>query len=125
MKLQGMREIRRCLTLRCFSILFSLILLLHPSIYICTHPYNSALDNESEQAVQDALDTLLKTNKEMTTVIVAHRLRTVRNADMIAFIEKGKVVEKGTHNELIKLPKGHYRKMVERAGADGQLPDQY
>jgi ABC-type multidrug transport system fused ATPase/permease subunit len=79
---------------------------------------------ESEQAVQDALDTLLKNNKYMTTVIVAHRLRTVRNADMIAFIEKGKVAERGTHNELVKLPQGHYRKMVERAGSDGQLPDQ-
>lgn len=60
----------------------------------------------------------------MTSVIVAHRLRTVRNADMIAFIEGGRVAERGTHEELLKLPDGHYRKMVEKAGTDGQLPDQ-
>ena len=59
----------------------------------------------------------------MTTVIVAHRLRTVRNADMIVFIEKGMVVEKGTHEDLVHIPSGRYRRMVERAGTDGQLPD--
>lgn len=59
----------------------------------------------------------------MTTVIVAHRLRTVRNADMIAFIENGHVAEIGTHEELLKLSEGRYRKMVDRAGNDGLLPD--
>ena len=77
----------------------------------------------SEQAVQDALDKLLKTNSHMTTVVVAHRLRTVRNADMIAFVENGQVAEIGTHEELLKLPAGHYRKMVEKAANDGHLPD--
>lgn len=73
--------------------------------------------------MQDALDGLLRKNSHMTTVIVAHRLRTVRNADMIAFIENGHVAEMGTHEELLKLSEGRYRKMVDRAGNDGLLPD--
>jgi ABC-type multidrug transport system fused ATPase/permease subunit len=80
---------------------------------------------ESEQAVQDALDRLLKTRQDTTTIVIAHRLRTVRNADTIAFIENGRVAESGTHEELIQLPTGHYRKMVEKAGADGHLPDNF
>mmetsp|Transcript_27837 Transcript_27837/g.36284 ORF Transcript_27837/g.36284 Transcript_27837/m.36284 type:complete len:366 (-) Transcript_27837:1336-2433(-) len=83
----------------------------------------SALDAESEQVVQDALDELLKENKDMTTVIVAHRLRTVRHADCIAFIENGCVAEQGSHEELMELPGGKYRRMVERAGSNGILPD--
>lgn len=59
----------------------------------------------------------------MTTVIVAHRLRTIRNADTIVYIENGKVSEMGSHEELLQLRGGHYRKMVERAGNDGVLPD--
>lgn len=53
----------------------------------------SALDAESEHVVQEALDRIMVNR---TTVIVAHRLSTVRNADMIAVIHKGKMVEKGT-----------------------------
>lgn len=73
--------------------------------------------------VQEALDRLLNANKDMTTVVVAHRLRTVRNADCIAFIENGVVVEQGSHSELMELKDGRYRKMVQRAGDDGHLPD--
>lgn len=73
--------------------------------------------------MQEALDQLLANNKEMTTVVVAHRLRTVRNADSIAFLENGVVAEQGTHQELMKRKGGRYRKMVERAGDDGSLPD--
>lgn len=83
----------------------------------------AALDAESEQVVQEALDHLPNENKDMTIVVVAHRLRTVRNADCIAFIEGGKVAEMGTHEELVQKAGGHYRKMVERAGTSGVLPD--
>jgi ATP-binding cassette, subfamily B (MDR/TAP), member 1 len=75
----------------------------------------SALDAESEHIVQEALDRLLKENVHMTTVIVAHRLCTVRNADQIAFIHNGRVVEQGTHDELLQLANGLYRQMVERS----------
>lgn len=69
----------------------------------------SALDTESEKLVQDALDSLLKGR---TSVVIAHRLSTIYNADMIYVIDEGRIVEKGTHNDLIKL-KGLYCKLVE------------
>jgi subfamily B ATP-binding cassette protein MsbA len=59
----------------------------------------AALDNESEARVQQALEVLMK---ERTTVVVAHRLSTIKNADQIAYLEDGKVVELGTHLELIE-----------------------
>lgn len=67
----------------------------------------SALDTESEHEVQTALDNLMK-NK--TTIVIAHRLSTIKNADKIYVIEKGEVVESGTHDELIKK-NGEYSKL--------------
>ena len=58
----------------------------------------SALDAESERLVQDALDHLMKGR---TTLIIAHRLATVMNADRILVMEDGRIVESGTHQELI------------------------
>ena len=58
----------------------------------------SALDAESERVVQEALDNLMQNR---TTVIVAHRLSTVKDADMIAVLQKGVVAESGTHSELL------------------------
>lgn len=69
----------------------------------------SALDAESERVVQDALDKVM-TNR--TTVVVAHRLTTIRNADLIAVVHAGKLVEQGTHSELIKDPNGAYCQLV-------------
>ena len=82
----------------------------------------SALDTESEKLVQDALDHLLNTNNQMTTVVIAHRLQTVRNADNIIVLDKGCVLEQGTHEELLKL-NGMYQKMVKRA-EDGRFSDE-
>ncbi|KAE8726810.1 ABC transporter B family member 21 [Hibiscus syriacus] len=69
----------------------------------------SALDAESERVVQEALDRMIGNR---TTIIVAHRLSTVRNADMIAVIHRGKMVEKGTHSELLKDPEGAYSQLI-------------
>lgn len=69
----------------------------------------SALDAESERVVQEALDRIMVNR---TTIIVAHRLTTVRNAHMIAVIHQGKIVEKGTHLELLKDPEGTYSQLV-------------
>jgi len=63
-----------------------------PSLLILDEA-TSALDAQSERIVQDALDKLLKLNQDMTTVVVAHRLRTVQNADCIAVLHDGRVVE--------------------------------
>eukprot|EP00571_Detonula_confervacea_P016438 CAMPEP_0172302832 /NCGR_PEP_ID=MMETSP1058-20130122/4475_1 /TAXON_ID=83371 /ORGANISM="Detonula confervacea, Strain CCMP 353" /LENGTH=1448 /DNA_ID=CAMNT_0013013465 /DNA_START=173 /DNA_END=4519 /DNA_ORIENTATION=- len=73
----------------------------------------SALDSESELVVQEALDQLLAREKR-TTVIIAHRLTTIRNADVIVVIAGGKVVETGTHDSLMSLDGGHYRKLVQK-----------
>ncbi|RYQ89510.1 hypothetical protein Ahy_B09g096111 isoform B [Arachis hypogaea] len=69
----------------------------------------SALDAESERVVQEALDRIMVNR---TTVVVAHRLSTVRNAEMIAVIHRGKMVEQGTHLELLKDPEGAYSQLV-------------
>ena len=69
----------------------------------------SALDNKSEKNVQRALDNI--SHKNFTTLIIAHRLSTIQNADVIYAIKDGKVLEKGTHEELLKL-NGYYAGMV-------------
>ncbi|PSR89187.1 ABC transporter B family member 21 like [Actinidia chinensis var. chinensis] len=69
----------------------------------------SALDAESERIVQEALDRIMVNR---TTVIVAHRLSTIRNADMIAVIHRGKLVEKGSHSELLEDPEGAYSQLI-------------
>ncbi|XP_031284461.1 ABC transporter B family member 11-like [Pistacia vera] len=69
----------------------------------------SALDAESERVVQEALDRIMVNR---TTVIVAHRLSTVRNADTIAVIHRGKMVEKGTHFQLLEDPDGAYSQLI-------------
>ena len=79
------------------------------------HEATSALDSESEKIVQNALDTLVtKAHGNMTIVIVAHRLSTVRNADAIVVISKGALVEYGDHESLMKINDGHYKNLVER-----------
>ena len=69
----------------------------------------SALDTESERLVQDALERLMKTR---TTVAIAHRLSTIKNADEICVLHDGKIVERGTHDELLNID-GYYKKLHE------------
>ena len=69
----------------------------------------SALDTESERLVQDALTHLMKTR---TTIAVAHRLSTIRNADEICVLHEGRIIERGTHDELISS-NGYYKKLHE------------
>ncbi|MEP2687326.1 ABC transporter ATP-binding protein [Maribacter dokdonensis] len=69
----------------------------------------SALDTESERLVQDALEKMMKNR---TSIVIAHRLSTIQNADTIVVLQKGEIVEQGTHAELLEL-NGTYKKLVE------------
>lgn len=69
----------------------------------------SALDTESEKAVQQALEHLMK---DRTTLVVAHRLSTIRNADLICVMHEGEIVEMGRHEDLLAL-NGYYRRLVD------------
>ena len=68
----------------------------------------SALDNKSEKIVQKALDNLMK---DKTVFVIAHRLSTIFNADKIIVVENGKIIEQGTHEQLINIPEGKYRNL--------------
>ncbi|XP_062212545.1 ABC transporter B family member 4-like isoform X2 [Phragmites australis] len=69
----------------------------------------SALDMESERVVQEALNRVML---QRTTIIVAHRLSTVKNADVISVLQHGKMVEQGSHAELMKIPEGAYSQLI-------------
>lgn len=69
----------------------------------------SALDNSSQDYIKKTIDNLIK---DHTVVIVAHRLSTIMDADIIYLVDKGKVVDSGTHNELLKTNKT-YKKLYE------------
>ena len=71
----------------------------------------SSLDPESESLVQSALETLMKGR---TSLVIAHRLSTVRHADVIAFIHEGQIAEMGSHDELMQLEGGRYRAFVQK-----------
>jgi subfamily B ATP-binding cassette protein MsbA len=68
----------------------------------------SALDNESEKLVQMALTNLMKNR---TVLVIAHRLSTIQDADQILVVQKGKIVEQGTHSDLLKNLEGVYAKL--------------
>lgn len=84
-------------------------LLKDPAILVLDEA-TSSLDSESEKVVQQALEVLMENR---TSIIIAHRLSTIRDADTIAVIDKGEIVESGTHNELMQLSGGIYRKLTE------------
>lgn len=84
-------------------------ILRNPKILMLDEP-TSALDAKSEAAIAEALAELMAGR---TTFIIAHRLSTVRKADTILVLDKGRIVERGRHEELIRIPNGVYRKLYE------------
>jgi len=80
-----------------------------PKILILDEP-TSALDADSEKRIQESLETLMKGR---TTLIIAHRLSTVRKADRILVLKEGRIAESGRHDELVTIPNGIYRRLYE------------
>jgi ABC-type multidrug transport system fused ATPase/permease subunit len=82
-------------------------------LFIALTQATSSLDTETEQSIQDSVHSLgdHSRGKERTVIIVAHRLSTVQNADLIIVMEQGKVVEQGTHTELLERG-GRYAELV-------------
>ena len=72
----------------------------------------SALDSENEAIVQEAINNIIN-QKHITTIIIAHRLSTVKNANVIYVMNQGKIVEYGNHEELI-AKNGEYKKLIQR-----------
>lgn len=89
-------------------IAISRAILKNPSILLLDEA-TSALDAESERSVQEALDRVMVGR---ATVVVAHRLSTIRNADIIAVVQGGKIVETGTHEQLMLDPQSAYASLV-------------
>lgn len=70
----------------------------------------SALDAVSEELIQKALENL---TKGRTVLTIAHRLSTIRNADSIAVLQDGKIIEQGSYNQLMSLPQGAFKQLVQ------------
>jgi subfamily B ATP-binding cassette protein MsbA len=79
--------------------------LLHNPPILILDEATSSLDTHSERLVQEALDKLIK---DRTSIVIAHRLSTIHNADMICVMHEGEIVERGTHQELMKDENGYY-----------------
>ena len=93
------------------------VFLKNPSILILDEA-TSSLDNTTEALIQEALNSL---KKGRTTIVVAHRLSTIKNADEILVVANGKIRESGTHNELIKKEDGIYKKLYESQFLDSDF----
>ena len=81
----------------------------NPSILILDEA-TSSIDSYSEQLIQNATEKL---TQDRTSLVIAHRLATIRNADMILVMDQGEIVERGTHDELLKNTEGYYKKLYE------------
>jgi ABC-type multidrug transport system fused ATPase/permease subunit len=81
----------------------------NPSVLVLDEA-TSSVDSYSEQLIQDATD---KITKGRTSIIIAHRLATIQKADKIIVMDNGKIVEQGTHKELLQKENGYYKNLYE------------
>ena len=79
-------------------------------IFLFWDEATSSVDNESEELIQRAT---LELTKGRTSIVIAHRLSTIKNADKIVVLDKGEIIEQGTHSELLKL-QGYYYTLHEK-----------
>ena len=93
------------------------VFLKNPSLLILDEA-TSALDSETEKAIQRSFDALMAGR---TSVVIAHRLSTIFQADKILVLHQGRLVESGTHSELVERASGHYRQLYE-AQVEGMIP---
>jgi len=78
---------------------------------MCFDEATSALDTQTEREIQSAINEV---SKDSTTLIIAHRLSTVRDCDKIIVLKFGVIVEQGAHDDLLKIEGGHYRNLWEK-----------
>jgi ATP-binding cassette, subfamily B (MDR/TAP), member 1 len=100
-----------CLTLNLVRVAIARALVRKPRVLILDEA-TSALDGESEAKVQEAIQSLMQ-SREQTVLVIAHRLSTIRHADRIALVADGRVLECGSHEDLMRIPQGRYRRLIE------------
>lgn len=88
---------------------------------MCFDEATASLDTETERQVQEAIDAVAK---DSTTLVIAHRLSTVRNADIIIALKYGVIVEQGSHDELLKIPDGYYKTLWNKQASSQKQEDQ-
>ena len=84
--------------------------ILHDPRILILDEATASVDTETEKQIQEAIGRLIEGR---TTFAIAHRLSTLRNASRLMVMERGKMVELGTHDELLALPEGHFKRLVE------------
>ena len=103
---------------QCQLIAFLRAYITQPAILVLDEA-TSSVDSYTEEVIQKAIDTL---TQGKTSIVIAHRLATVKNADRIIVMDQGKIVEQGTHTELLKLTNGYYAKLYEVQFAEELVP---
>jgi ABC-type multidrug transport system fused ATPase/permease subunit len=91
--------------------------LLKKTPIMCFDEATSALDTSTEKEIQKAINEI---SKGSTTLMIAHRLSTVRDCDIIIVLKHGEIVEQGNHETLLQMPDGHYRKLWEKQSEQTQ-----